>query len=69
LKSDVGSNPPGVRIPHSPPNTKNPHLVAGFFMGEIFSDLILSVSCNYRTFHKNLVMSRFIHKSLVYIKG
>ncbi|CAA0369730.1 hypothetical protein ALT785_90077 [Alteromonas infernus] len=32
MKSDVGSNPPGVRIPHSPPNTKSPHIVAGFFM-------------------------------------
>ncbi|CAA0365062.1 hypothetical protein ALT721_800001 [Alteromonas alvinellae] len=37
-------------------------------MGEIFSDLILSVSCNYKTLHKNQVMSRFIHKSLIYIK-
>jgi hypothetical protein len=32
LKSSEGSNLPGVRIPHSPPYSRNPHNVAGFFM-------------------------------------
>ncbi|WP_236552088.1 hypothetical protein, partial [Alteromonas sp. KUL106] len=36
---------------------------------EIFSDLILSVICNDNTLHKNQVMSRFVHTSLIYIKG
>lgn len=33
LKSDVGSNPPGVRIPRSPPYQKrNRYLNSGFFL-------------------------------------
>ena len=31
LKSDVGSNLPGVRIPPSPPYSRNPHLLRVFY--------------------------------------
>jgi hypothetical protein len=31
LKSDVGSNLPGVRIPRYPPYLKNPHLLRVFY--------------------------------------
>ncbi len=43
LKSGEGSNLPGVRIPPSPPSSKNPHIVAGFFMGKRKPNEYLSI--------------------------
>jgi hypothetical protein len=31
LKSDVGSNLPGVRIPRYPPHSRNPHMLRVFY--------------------------------------
>ncbi|CAI4170676.1 hypothetical protein ALT1644_630005 [Alteromonas macleodii] len=52
MKSDVGSNPPGVRIPHSPPYYESPHIVAGFFMPVYYARL------SYKT---TVALLHFVH--------